>query len=431
MEAFDRTSWRECIEGAVAIDPAANDIDRVALATIDQQEASLPFRITCVDRSGSSQNLVQGALSTHRSIERTGSACLRRMLQLLQTMIDARLATGGWRPDIVGVDTRHADAQSVDDPQSGGSGPVGVQDSVGPGTGAPIRHLARRAYGSLRSRMDRLAGIEEVWQVGVVHGHWRDADLREPVELQAPARSILADPFLIHRDGRSYCFAEAMDLDEQRGYIVTYELSEPGPARFLGTALEEGFHLSFPYLFEFEGELYMCPETHECGQIRVYRCTDFPLKWQPCAVLMDSVVAVDTMLFEHAGRWWMLTNLDPAGVGDLCSELHLFHAESPLSSRWKAHPANPLIIDPERARNAGLLRDGSKLFRVSQQQGFERYGVSTTIHEIVTLNRLFYEERAIRRIEPDVIAGATGMHHLHGSGSMTVFDYRVRQRIGR
>ncbi|MEZ5649530.1 MAG: hypothetical protein R3E87_03165 [Burkholderiaceae bacterium] len=175
----------------------------------------------------------------------------------------------------------------------------------------------------------------------------------------------------------------------------------------------------------------MCPETHERGQIRVYVCTGFPLQWQLHTVLMDSVSAVDTMLFPRDGRWWMLTNLDACGTGDLCSELHLFHAASPLSREWTAHPMNPLIIDPRRARNAGLVRDGARLYRVSQRQGFERYGESVAIHEIEQLDTRRYRERTIRHIEPGIVDGATGTHHLHSTGRITVFDYRLRRRDKR
>ena len=57
-----------------------------------------------------------------------------------------------------------------------------------------------------------------------------------------------------------------------------YKLS-PGTICKIGIALIEEFHLSYPYLFEFKDDLYMCPETGEKGEIRLYKCIDFPLKW--------------------------------------------------------------------------------------------------------------------------------------------------------
>ena len=73
----------------------------------------------------------------------------------------------------------------------------------------------------------------------------------------------------------------------------------------LGPVIVEPYHLSFPFLFTHEGTLYMCPECSGSGQIRVYRCTGFPLQWELAAVLMENVSAADTMLFPRDGRWWI------------------------------------------------------------------------------------------------------------------------------
>ena len=73
----------------------------------------------------------------------------------------------------------------------------------------------------------------------------------------------------------------------------------------------------------------MCPESSESRDIRVYRCLEFPLKWTLAKVLMSGVNAVDTLIFERNGKWWMLTTLDSADTGDCYSQLYLFHADSP------------------------------------------------------------------------------------------------------
>jgi len=65
-------------------------------------------------------------------------------------------------------------------------------------------------------------------------------------------------------------------------------------ARELGTVLKEEFHLSFPFLFEFEGALLMCSESREAREIRIYECVEFPLKWRLKTVAMRNVVAADT-----------------------------------------------------------------------------------------------------------------------------------------
>lgn len=288
------------------------------------------------------------------------------------------------------------------------------------------RYLMHRFGASLSARVDAQLGRDDLWRVGVLRGHWRGLGRKRFMTLPNPAANLLADPFVIHRNGRDYCFAEALDFRRPRGYIVVYEIGIRS-ARLLGTALAEDFHLSFPYLFEYQGRLFMCPESHQSGQIRVYESTHFPLGWRLHSVLMQGVSAADSMLFEARGRWWLLTNIDSTGISDHCSELHLFWADSPLSNNWTPHPMNPLVTDPEFGRNGGLLREGQKLYRVSQRQGYESYGKGTAVHEIVRIDTEHYQETRVADIGAGLITGADGTHHLHSNGRLTVFDFRRRE----
>jgi hypothetical protein len=280
----------------------------------------------------------------------------------------------------------------------------------------------RSMRSTLAKKVDALRQREVHWQVSFSKTSWRDTAMSKGLLIDNPAGHYLADPFVVRRDGRDYCFVEDFDCGTQRGGISVYELEASG-ARRIGSVLDEPFHMSFPFLFEYEGALFMCPETSEHRDIRVYRCMEFPLKWQLEKVLKTDVRAADTMLFERNGKWWMLTNLDPADTGEICSELYVFSADSPLSTEWKAHPRNPVVFDAGYARNGGLLRDGDAVFRVSQRQGFDRYGQGSQINEIVALDDSHYEERTVLRIDPVFRPGLLGTHHLHSQHGVTVFDF--------
>ena len=291
-----------------------------------------------------------------------------------------------------------------------------------PSSGEVLTYAWRSARATLSKKIDALSHREVHWQVSFAKTPWRSAKLSEGHLIDNPPGHYLADPFVVQREGRDYCFVEDFDCATQRGAIGVYEL-EATSARRVGVAIDEPFHMSFPFLFEYEGALFMCPETSENRDIRVYRCIDFPLKWQLERVVMTDVRAADTMLFERNGRWWMLTNLDPADTGELCSELYVFSAESPLSTEWIAHPSNPVVFDAGFARNGGLLRDGGSVFRVSQRQGFDRYGQGSQINEIVALDDTRYQERSVLRIDPVFRPGLLGTHHLHSRNGVTVFDF--------
>ena len=138
---------------------------------------------------------------------------------------------------------------------------------------------------------------------------------------------------------------------------------------------------------------------------------------------MRELSAADTMLFEKDGKWWILTNIDPVKIGDHCAELFIFSSDSPLSEDWKPHPLNPILIDASRARNAGLLKDGDKYFRVSQGQGYDMYGKRSLINEIIELSDSTYVEACAGEITPTFSKGLTGTHHLHSNGKVTAFDF--------
>ena len=145
--------------------------------------------------------------------------------------------------------------------------------------------------------------------------------------------------------------------------------------------------------------------------------------------MMDNVSASDTMVFEKDGLWWMLTNLNPEGGSDHCSELYLFYSENVMDSQWVSHPNNPIYIDPLIARNGGILFDDDQIFRVCQRQGFDQYGHESGIYRITEINKNSYKEELISNIKPNYFENLVGTHHLHSNGNITVFDFARYEKI--
>ena len=289
-------------------------------------------------------------------------------------------------------------------------------------------YLTRRLISRTKKKLLHVAGYQDLWHVGYCHSDWTNAELWRGPKIPNPPGTFLADPFVITRDNTSYAFVEELDLESDKAGISVYELGKK-EAKPLGMALEEPFHLSFPYLFEYEGELLMCPETSTARDIRVYQCDEFPLKWSLREILVPDFYAADTMLFEHEGRWWMFTNTDEAAIDEFCSELHIFWSDSPLSTNWTPHSQNPVIVDSMRARNGGLLRKDGELFRVAQEQGFVTYGAACRVNRIKTLTPDAYVEEQVARVSPEFDDGAHGGHHLHSDNNVTVFDYRAIVKV--
>jgi len=112
-----------------------------------------------------------------------------------------------------------------------------------------------------------------------------------------------ADPFVIERDDKYFVFMEEIVYAKGRGHISmmtievqpngSFECTDPVPV------IEQPYHMSYPFLLEYQDELYMIPETAENRTVDLYRCTEFPKKWELVSTLMDNVIAVDTTLLEH------------------------------------------------------------------------------------------------------------------------------------
>ena len=268
----------------------------------------------------------------------------------------------------------------------------------------------------------RMLMLRKRWGISLLSGKWDRSVLWRSTEVKLPKGRFWADPFLYSHDGRTFCFVEDFVYKTKRGHITALEIRGTKVIE-RGIAVKEPFHLSFPFLFEYQGALHMCPEARESGQIRIYRCTEFPVKWELRTVVMEGVRAADTMLFEKGGKWWMLTNLDESGAEDHCSELYLFSSDSPLDTNWRPHPQNPLRIDAYGGRNAGLIVDGEKLFRVAQRQGFDQYGLGLVVYEIKIISESLFVEEPVSEINPTFRKGLRGTHHLSTNGKTIVIDH--------
>ena len=260
------------------------------------------------------------------------------------------------------------------------------------------------------------------WGVAFQFTNWRNLVMWKAIKIENPINHFLADPFVICVKEKTYCFVEDYDYALSRGCISLYELNENSATRY-GEIISEPFHMSYPYVFDYESNFYMVPETRENRDIRLYIAEEFPHKWKFLKTIFNDVSAADTTIFQKNGLWWLFTNIDPVNSGDHCSELFIYYSDSPLSENWIAHPKNPVICNSLKARNGGILYDKDFIYRVSQKQGFDMYGINSNISRIIHLSTTEYSENLEFSIEPKFFNNLEGTHHIHGNDNVTVFDF--------
>lgn len=300
-----------------------------------------------------------------------------------------------------------------------------------PALGDQIKYVSKKLAHSGNALIDTVRGKVLRWGVAYQFvDDWRSAVLWRSTVIKNPPNRYLADPFVLHKNGSHVCFVEDFNYSTKTGHITAFEIGRDG-YKELGCALKEDFHLSYPFVFEESSDLYMCPESQAAGEIRLYKCVNYPLGWKLHRVLMKGVSAADTSLFKHDGKWWMLTNIDSSESGDSSSELHVFYADDVGSSNWTPHPMNPVIFDSRRARNGGLLFHGDGIYRVFQVHGFERYGESMGIARITELTTARYEEQVLCSITPNFFAGLKGTHTYSFAGGLLAIDFLKYERFKR
>jgi hypothetical protein len=238
--------------------------------------------------------------------------------------------------------------------------------------------------------------------------------------LHPPGDCSFADPFLFENEGRRFLFFEIYSRHE-RGVIACCELFEDGKWSQPSIVLRAPYHLSYPFIFRWLGEIYMIPETQDHGTIEVYRAAQFPDRWLLHEVLMENVAFVDSTLHNEGDKWWLFTGSRGARAKNV-NQLHLFFSQSPLGP-WQSHPLNPVVLGDDRARPAGrLFRYGDHLLRPGQDSS-RLYGEAIWLNRIDVLSSTEYRETPMLRLEPDRQQNSSRTHSID-------FDNRFRVQDG-
>lgn len=243
------------------------------------------------------------------------------------------------------------------------------------------------------------------------------------LEIVNPEKGYYADPFLVSNGEKMYLFVEEYSFVLTKGFISVFEIQNKKAVK-LGVCIEESFHISFPNVFKLDSDFYMIPESSANNDIRLYKCTDFPLKWELSSILMNDISAVDTLIYQDKDLFHLFTTVDLFDLGDHSTSLLHFFSKKIDSSKWIASKKNPVKIDTLIGRNGGKITSKSDVFyRVSQGSEYGTYGKKTSLFQINTLRQHSYSETEVESPKLQIPNYAKGHHHISRLGDLVAFDY--------
>jgi hypothetical protein len=212
------------------------------------------------------------------------------------------------------------------------------------------------------------------------------------------------------------------------GYLSVVEIDKKGMKSEPVVILKQPYHLSYPFIFEHDGQYFLIPESEENSTIQLYAAKNFPYEWEFKMNLMENIKAVDTTLFFKDDKFWLFANIREMEGASASEELFLFSSDTLFTKEWKNHPCNPVISDVKSSRSAGrLFYKNGKLYRPSQDCSV-RYGYGTVINEVIELNERNYSEVKVSGITPDWDDDIVATHTLSYDEGLSVVDATLKRK---
>lgn len=239
-----------------------------------------------------------------------------------------------------------------------------------------------------------------------------------------PAGCFHADPFALWRDEHLHVFVEAFDYRVRVGTIEVLVFDRALRLIDHGPVLSEPWHLSYPYLVEWEGETWMLPEAHMSRALRLYRAVDFPFRWETAAVLQMDQVTIDPTVIHHGGLWWMFSAAGRT-VAEADGRLSIHFADR-LTGPWHPHPHNPVHISQRGGRPGGSARIIDGQLMVPLQDCTRTYGGSVLPlwFDALTPDRFSARMGAPLEPLPGYAPYNRGLHTISAAGDRTLIDVK-------
>ena len=258
------------------------------------------------------------------------------------------------------------------------------------------------------------------WNIAFFRNSFENINLDNVSIINNPKNRWFADPFFVQVKKNYYIFFEDYNIKKKIGSISCAKINKDNSLKIYRDIIKEKFHLSFPFTFEYNKELFIIPESKDDNSIKLYKCTKFPNKWVFVKDLIKDIDGVDSIIFKHKKLWYLITCLQ--SKKNIYNRLIGFYSKNPIEGKWIKVKKFPLIKNNLSERNGGLIcGKNRKLFRVGQIHLPSRYGYGYSINKLKNISKSNYQEDKINvKTELD---NFKHIHTVNSKKNFTVIDY--------
>ncbi len=268
------------------------------------------------------------------------------------------------------------------------------------------RFIGRNARLLLRQASGQAARCtaepNHIWSIGIYVGpspyELRPArEARNPVLVRSDVTDatawFCADPFMLKVGSLWHMFFEYYNSRTEKGEFALATSPDALRWKYQQKILAEPFHITYPQVFESQGDYFMIPDSSSNADLRLYKARNFPTDWTLAEILFSGARFVDTTIFRYDEKWWFFT--ESSEVRN--DTLRLFYADS-LTGPWREHPRSPIINgDAHISRPCGrVVITGGRIFRYAQDCD-PHYGLRVRAFEVTELSTSRYEETPVGR----------------------------------
>ena len=232
----------------------------------------------------------------------------------------------------------------------------------------------------------------------------------------------VADPFPIEYQGEIYLFAELYLYKKNKG-VIAYSKYVNGAFTHWKIAIEEPWHLSFPFIIDYKGNLFLCPESYKSGKYYAYISEVFPYKWRRLDPIRDDGnLYVDSVFASLNNETYFFSyQMNPLRHSE--GKLYLHN----LSKNKFQSPME--IITPYPRPGGNILKNQNQYIRVAQNCDLE-YGHGLVFFDIC-IGEDSYKEELIKKIYAEDIAVDSshkfcGIHTFNSYHDFQVIDLKTK-----